>query len=138
MKYPVKIDHDAQTIIMSSAFAKKQKFPNTAEFHELQALHNSYPTYKIVTRKIKLNSQKEAFKGLTYAYMEEYITNHDNAETRLKEFNELRLLAQCHSIRYPHIKKWFLEAYPEVAQFKLYQNSEINNIERSIYYVHSA
>ena len=121
MKYPIKVNHDAQEIIMSSSFAKKQKFPNTAEFHELQALHNTFPTYKIVTRKIKLNSQKEAFKGLTYAYMEEYIANHAKAESRMKDFIELRQLALCHSIRYPHIKSWFLKTYPEVAEFKLYK-----------------
>lgn len=138
MKYPIKIDHKAQTIIMSCAFAKKQETPNTAEFHEIQALHRDFPNYRIVTRKIKLNSQKEAFKGLTYAYMEEYITNHANAESRLKDFKELRQLALCHSIRYPHIKKWFLEIYPEVAEFKLYQNNETNNIQRSFNYAHSA
>lgn len=121
MKYPVKIDHKAKAIIMSCTFAKKSAFPNSAEYHELEALHNTFPNYKIKTREIKLNSQKEAFNGLTYAYMEEYIPKHENAATRLEEYFRLRELARCHSIRYPHIKKWFLEAYPEVKEFKLYK-----------------
>ena len=117
-KYPFKLDHDKQQIIMSRNFAKKQKNPQSEEFDAIQSIHSLFPTYKIVTRdKIKTNSKKEAFNGLTYKYMEEYISNHLNAETRLIEFNELRELARCHSIRYPHIKKWFLETYPEVADF---------------------
>ena len=40
-------------------------------------------------------------------------------QTEYKEFAEKRLISECHSKchRYPVIKKWFLEKYPEVAQF---------------------
>ena len=131
-KYPFKINHDTQEIILSRNFAKKQKNPQSEEFNAVQAIHELFPNYKIVTReKIKTNSKKEAFKGLTYKYMEEYISNHPNAEARMKEFKELKELALCHSIRYPHIKKWFLATYPEVAEFKLYLNNETNDIQRS-------
>ena len=95
MKYPVKVDHKEKAIIMSCAFAKKSAFPNMAEYHELETLHNTFPNYKIKTRKIKLNSQKEAFNGLTYAYMEEYIPKHDNADINMKKYLEMRELARC-------------------------------------------
>ncbi len=63
-----------------------------------------------------------SYKGLTYQYMEDYIITHESDETReavLEEYNELRLITQCHSkaFRYPVIKKWFLAKYPEIANF---------------------
>ena len=49
--------------------------------------------------------------------MENYIATHANAARIMEEYKELRLQAECHSIRYPNIKKWFLAKYPEIAQF---------------------
>ena len=36
-----------------------------------------------------------------------------------KEFEELKLISKCHrkGLRYPTIKKWFLETYPEIIEF---------------------
>ena len=67
---------------------------------------------------------KECYKGLTYEYMEDYIQTHEPAATVdavLDEFEEIRLISSCHSkaFRYPVIKSWFLELYPEIAQFGL-------------------
>ena len=36
-----------------------------------------------------------------------------SAET-LKKYEDMRFDAGCHSIRYPVIRKWFLETFPEV------------------------
>lgn len=49
--------------------------------------------------------------------MEQYIDTHENAEENRKVYKELRLAARCHSIRYPTIKKWFLDTYPELKDF---------------------
>ena len=49
--------------------------------------------------------------------MENYIATHANAARIMEEYKELRLQAECHSIRYANVKKWFLAMYPEVAQF---------------------
>jgi len=59
---------------------------------------------------------------LTYQYMVDYIMTHEDCETAkavLDEFEEMQLISQCHSkaFRYPTIKKWFLERYPEVRNF---------------------
>ncbi len=123
MRYPVKVDHSTHKIVMSCKFAKEAQFPDTDEFRELQTLCASFPTYTVNKRTIKLNSQKEAFNGLTYAYMEEYIPKHENAEINMQKYLKMQELARCHSIRYSHIKKWFLETYPEVKEFKLYQKA---------------
>jgi hypothetical protein len=52
----------------------------------------------------------------------------------MEMYQEMRLRALCHSIRYAHIKKWFLEIYPEIDDFTpQYRRNEVaesrNNCE---------
>jgi hypothetical protein len=49
--------------------------------------------------------------------MEYYISTHPNATARMAEFREMRLRAECHSMRYNHIKKWFLSVYSQIDDF---------------------
>lgn len=122
MKNILKIDHVHCTIIMDRTFAKNAENTMSAEYAHLQSVRRDYPNYTVARRQIKKNPNKECYKGLTYAYMEAYIASHEDDENRklvLKEFAELRLIAQCHSKahRYPVIKQWFLDKYPEIATF---------------------
>ena len=83
-----------------------------------------YPNAKIVTRHIKKNPNQEHHKGLTYDFMEDYIRNYAPEKTRkadLDEFHQKLIISECHSkaFRYPTIKKWFLDKYPEVTSFVL-------------------
>ena len=83
----------------------------------MQRARQDYEGFHVVTRTIRRNDKKECYRGLTYDYMERYILLHDKADERKKEFDELRLIAECHSKRYPVIKQWFLQQYPEIAKF---------------------
>ena len=83
----------------------------------LSDVKSTYGEYSIIQREIRKNPQKESYRGLTYAYMEHYILTHDKSGEIMKIYEELRLRALCHSIRYAHIKKWFLEIYPEIDDF---------------------
>ena len=76
----------------------------------------------MVQRHIKTNDNKNTYKGLTYEYMEEYIMTHGDTDTslaNLKEYSELRLISECHSkpFRYPVIKSWFLNKFPEIVNY---------------------
>ena len=122
MKNTLKINHEECLIIMDRTFAKNAENTRSEEYAHLQEVRNSYPEWKVVTRTIERNPSKESYKGLTYEYMEDYILRHESEEKQLdaiKEFNELRTISKCHKqgLRYPTIKKWFLEKYPEVAEF---------------------
>ena len=69
------------------------------------------------------------FKGLTYDYMRTYIFTHEPKETKkdvLEEMEEMILISKCHSNakRYPVIKNWFLEKYPEVKEFGMKKPEE--------------
>ena len=122
MKNTLKINHADRIIVMDRTFAKFAENTMSAEYAHLQQVRKDYPTYTVTKRQIKRNDNKESYKGLTYEYMETYILSHGTSETRianLREFNEMRLIAECHSkaFRYPVIKAWFLEMYPEVKNF---------------------
>ena len=116
------IDFENARIIMTRQFAQKCRNTLSTEYAHLQEVRRDYPTFAVVTREIKTNPNKESYKGLTYQYMEDYIATHETGEALkavLDEYNELRLITQCHSkaFRYPVVKKWFLAKYPEIVTF---------------------
>ena len=98
----LRVDAVNRQLVMDKTFAKNAQIVGSAEYDMLQRARSDYATYSVVTRQIKRNLNKESYRGLTYQYME-----------------EMRLISQCHSkaFRYPTIKKWFLERYPEVRNF---------------------
>ena len=118
----LRVDAVNRQLVMDKTFAKNAQIVGSAEYDMLQRARSDYATYSVVTRQIKRNLNKESYRGLTYQYMEDYIAAHEDYETAkavLDELEEMRLISQCHSkaFRYPTIKKWFLERYPEVRNF---------------------
>jgi len=117
---------------MGSVFYKKSLDPRNDEYTILQTVRRDYPSYQVEKRTIKTNPEKKTYSGLTYEYMEDYILTHESPETVKKvyeEFNEMILVSQCHSkaFRYPVIKKWFLNKYPEIVQFGMPKKAIILN-----------
>ena len=118
----LKIVHEKNTIEMSKAFSKASGNPHSQEYVLLQRVRRDYPDYHLVTRSIKKKASQEHYAGLTYEYMETYIMAHGTMEERvknLKDFNELRMIAMCHSKAraFPFIRSWFLDLFPEVEKF---------------------
>ena len=119
------------TIEMSKKFAAAAANPFSDEYAQLQSVRRDYPKFKIVI--VSQKTAKPDFKGLTYEYMEDYIMTHGSAETvraNLKEFYEKRLIAECHgkAFRYPAIKRWFLEKYPEITEHGMEKTAQIIEI----------
>lgn len=124
MKNTLKINHENKTIVMDRTFSKFAENTRSDEYAHLQQVRRDYPDYAVTIRTIKRNAEKETYKGLTYEYMEDYILRHESEENALaiiKEFNELRTISKCHKqgLRYPTIKKWFLNKYPEIVDFAI-------------------
>ena len=122
MSNTVRVNAAKGLLVMDRTFAKKSQDVRSEEYELLQRVRRDYPRFPVVVRRIKRNSQKETYAGLTYDYMEAYIEAHEEGEVYeavMAEYRELRLIAQCHakSRRYPTIKKWFLSKYPAVAMF---------------------
>lgn len=117
MKNTLRVLHNKRQIVMDRTFDKLSQDPRSTEYALLQSVRRDYPSYAVIRHTIKKNPNQEHYKGLTYAYMENYIATHD--PDALDEYMEMRLISECHSnaFRYPTIKKWFLTKYPEVATF---------------------
>ena len=125
------VDFEKNLLVMNQAFATKARNVRSEEYKLLQSTRRDYPTYTVVKRRIKRNSQKETYAGLTYEYMRMYIATHESKETVkdvMKHFDELLLISQCHckARRYPVIKSWFLGKYPEIEGFGKPKKTEEN------------
>lgn len=124
MRNILKIDFSTKQIIMDRTFAKKSADTRSEEYAHLQRVRSDYPNFTVSTRTCRKNENQEHYKGLTYEYMEHYILTHESKDTILDvldEYNEMRLISECHSKsrRYPAIKRWFLDRYPEIVEFGL-------------------
>ncbi len=117
MKNYMKVMHDTQIIELSRKFAKLAENPYCMEFKQLLEIHKHFPTYTITVKEKREFTGRETYRGLTYDYMESYISTHENAEETMLEYNQLRLMSQCYpqGTGYFTIKQWFLKQYPEVA-----------------------
>ena len=138
MKNTLKIDFENSRIVMDRTFAKKVQNTNSEEYRHLQQVRKDYPTFTVEARQIKKNPNKETYKGLTYDYMRLYIFKHesdDNQKKVIAEFEELVLISQCHSQskRYPVIKNWFLDKYPEIKEFGISnEKNKVTNLPATI------
>jgi len=94
----------------------------TEEYTALQQARHDYPTYRVTTSSRK--PRKIEFAGLTYSYMEKYISAHDDAEKSImKEYMDLRAMTDAaeellaESASYQEMKDWFLDTFPAVIEY---------------------
>ena len=128
-KSKIKVFQTKGIIEINTTFVKMMQDPLSDEYALLQKTRMENPTFAVRRRQIKTNPKKDTYKGLTYDYMEYYISTHepeDKVDEVLAYFEELKLISQCHGKRlcYPTIKKWFLNRYPDVAKFGLEPEAE--------------
>ena len=120
---------------MDRTFAKNAAIAGSEEYALLQNARKDYPNFEVAQRSIKRNPDKKTYNGLTYKYMRDYIVLHEQKEQRkavLAEMDELILISKCHSksFRYPVIKKWFLDKYPEIKLFGI-EAEEVEAVEEA-------
>ncbi len=129
MNGKLRVDPKKGRIVMDRTFEKYSQLTYTEEYAHLQRVRQDYPYYPVVRRKIKRNPNKESYDGLTYAYMEFYISTHDNAEENMEIYRQLRMISMCHSKarRFSPIKSWFLEMYPEIKKFGVKKDNAEQN-----------
>ena len=114
----VTINRKSATIELTKKFEKAAARYGSDEYNTLQSVRSDYPNYRVVVRATKKSSDNH--KGLTYSFMERYISNHDTDGSIMKEFKELRgtteeaMELEIGSEYYGRIKKWFIKTYPEL------------------------
>lgn len=108
------------TIVMSQNEARKAGRIGTAEYETLAKLMQQFPAFRIEV--VKPSAKKtDHFKGLTRAYMKQYIESRD--QKKLTEFYTLCGLDEsgkkqelAAAASYGELKMWFLEQFPEIEQ----------------------
>ena len=116
MKKNIILDHTNGKIMMSKDFARKASNAESEEYRLLQTIKAKHKHYDISLGVIKKKENKESYRGLTYAYMERYIALKAPKED-MEEYRNMLFLSECHKVKYPAIKRWFLNKYPEVVRY---------------------
>lgn len=125
----------SRSIEVSKSFNTRASQYGTDEYKALQEVRRDYPGFKVVVvapRK-STKSNKPSYKGLTYEYMENYISKHDDENnTIMVEFNILRGKTEeaeeafAETCSYQEIKTWFLNQYPAIADFHKKREAILN------------
>ena len=114
---PLTIDFAKNRIVMTRAFAKKASDISTKEYRELKEAMTTFPSFTVENHTIKKSSSKETYKGLDYGFMIEYINTYvaeSKREKAMADLEEQMFLTKCHSKKFPTVRKWFLQTYPEI------------------------
>ena len=117
------INNKKMAIEMTKKFAAAARKFGTQEYKDLQEVRKDYPTYKVVIVTRKTTVKKDNFKGLTYEYMEKYISSHDENGKIMAEYQDLRGLSErakealAEPCSYLEMRAWFLNTYPAIAKF---------------------
>ena len=122
-----RVDYAHHRIILSSAFMKKAFVPGTDEYEKLQTVRKDFPDFTLAVRKFKKNASQEHYRGLDYDFMRDYIRDHEaDPKPVLNELEEKIGVSKAHSLgkRYPIIKAWFLDRYPEIREFGMPKEAE--------------
>lgn len=130
------IIHETKTVLMNSVFDKAAKDTFSDEYAHLQRVREQNPGYLLEVRQIKRKANKLTYKGLTYERMREYIIRYTEDAKRTKllaDFDHLLDISYCQAKarRYPVIKKWFFEQFPEVKNFALVDENSDNTEENA-------
>ena len=123
----MKVNMFERTIVLTKKEMNAASRYGSTAYKELQNARRDNPDYRVVTVTKTVKTQRETYKGLTYAYMEKYIKTHDDAEetiwaeymmyrgTPINPADELPV-----AYNYSQMKAWFLDKYEDVAKF--YEN----------------
>ena len=117
------INNKKMTIEVTKKFDTASRKFGTQEYKDLQEVRKDYPSYKVVIVTRKTTAKKDNFKGLTYEYMEKYISNHDGDGKIMAEYQDLRGLSErakdalAEPCSYLEMRTWFLNTYPSIAKF---------------------
>lgn len=107
----MKIRFATKTIEISKTFENKASNFGSEEYRTLRNAIHDLPDFQVVVKAAK-PPRRTYMKGLTYEFMESYISMVDEDGSLMKDFQRLR-----QGCNYAVVKKWFLTALPEVNNF---------------------
>ena len=111
MNAKMKVNFVEKTIEVTQSFASKAACYGSEEYRALLAATTDLPGFKVTTKTV-CRQHRTYSKGLTYEYMESYISMADKEGTLLEEFSFMRQV-----YGYAVTKKWFMNKFPEPFKF---------------------
>lgn len=78
----IRVDKEKRKIIIDAKIFDEALNIYSDEHAYLAELRNIFSTYSIERKEIKRNTSKKTYSGLTRAYMNDYINNHEPEETK--------------------------------------------------------
>lgn len=117
----ITVNAATRSIVLSKKFAVAAAKYGTEEYRMLQEVRRDYPGFKVVevARKASKNA-RNTYKGLTYEYMEAYISKHDKDGTKMRQFFILTASEKSEetkvmkAVSYQKVKNWFLAEFEEI------------------------
>ena len=107
----MKINFASKTIEATKTFANKASNFGSEEYRTLRTAIHDLPDFQVVVKTAK-SPRRTYMKGLTYEYMESYISMVDEDGSLMKDFQCLR-----QGCNYAVVKKWFITKFPEAQEF---------------------
>ena len=124
------VNHKKRTIEMSQAEEKKATKYGSDAYNALVSARHEFPNYNLVIAKHK-TTKSDAFKGLTFNYMTEYIENNGSEEQKEKYLllrNPQVDGLEMKKTSYDKIKKWFLAEFPKISEYNKKVESILNEV----------
>lgn len=118
-----KVIHKDNTIVLTKRFATAASKPGTKEFKELAKTRQMFPTYEVVARTASPSAKRVSMKGLSYDFMEEHITLLHEAD--LPTYTQQKRLSKAYKNPYMYMRKWFVETYPNWADYVVQNTEEV-------------
>jgi len=118
-----KVIHKDNTIVLTKRFATAASKPGTKEFKELAKTRQMFPTYEVVARTASPSATRVSMKGLSYGFMEEHITLLHKAD--LPTYTQQKRLSKAYKNPYMYMRKWFVETYPNWADYVVQNTEEV-------------
>ena len=95
------------------------------KYNALQEIRKENPGFNVLVKQTKKSktSSKGLYKGLTYSFMERYISVHDESGTIRNEYERKRCICSDPiandpvASSYQEMKEWFLNQYPAISEF---------------------
>ncbi|MCI8956132.1 MAG: hypothetical protein HFG29_03960 [Eubacterium sp.] len=115
----IRVDFISNSIIVTQAFLDAAAVVGTEEYNELRDVRKENPNMKIVRRSVRVNKENHKSKGLTYAYMRNFIKvmDSDNRVTFEDTVDYFQDMYNGNSAKtYVAVRDWFLENYPRHAE----------------------
>lgn len=109
----IKINHTAQTIIVTKAFSKAAANPLSDEYTLLKTVKADFPSMRVVEKES--STRRNNNKGLTYSFMRSFVANldPDNFHAYNDTIVYYERLYKDSKKAFIYVREWFLENYPD-------------------------